>query len=366
MVGFVEPGEKPQLYCNSNFLQYKTLDDPAPQDKTKTVRGLFSGYENYEATLAIAADVSIAEPTPLENINWDKVLMQDQSYLYYLPTQNAAKGGAWLFLSKDQYKMFPKDKDGNPSYCEQKKTYAWTIEAGAAEYGRVQPMVILCPASFDKMTSSSGRIPNTLDLKRQRIGRILDTMESRMVTWYHELFHLYNDPEGKQPGAAELSQPANILQMARSGPRTHNTCDLRSVGTVNRYQSKCRHKIDHGGGKRVCQRTDTAYYSWPAKKSGFVDSGKPTYGAVECMYLALYDVAEDDDTVDRSQEHQPEYGHATKNPETYAWFGVAAYLSVEGAAHQDWSTGAAREKGSLESRVTVTRKRPQIPRATAF
>lgn len=76
------------------------------------------------------------------------------------------------------------------------------------------------------------------------------------------------------------------------------------------------------------------------------------------MYLALYDLAEK--VVARVTSMR-----ATKNPESYAWFGVGSYLSTFGKAQQDWSSGACRDKGSPAETVTVTRE-PNVPRQTAI
>ena len=95
---------------------------------------------------------------------------------------------------------------------------------------------------------------------------------------------------------------------------------------------------------------------WPKQKHAFQDSGKNTYGGVECLYLNLYDAA------------LPRQGNvnnmkSTKNPESYAWFAIANYMSTIGRAHQDWSTGACREEGDETQTVTVIRG--GIPRRTA-
>lgn len=64
------------------------------------------------------------------------------------------------------------------------------------------------------------------------------------------------------------------------------------------------------------------------------------------MYLGLYDNSEPVET----------FGNllAIKNPESYAWFGLALYMTTEGPKHQDWSTGACRDHDSPPARVTVT------------
>lgn len=93
-------------------------------------------------------------------------------------------------------------------------------------------------------------------------------------------------------------------------------------------------------------------------KSGFVNTRAHAYGAVECMYTALHDLAE---------PKTDELGtlDTSKNPESYAWFGVAKYLSIHGTAHQDWSSGGCRNEGSPAEIVTVSRA-PNVPRQTSI
>ena len=65
------------------------------------------------------------------------------------------------------------------------------------------------------------------------------------------------------------------------------------------------------------------------------------------MYLNLFDIAVP--VAANVNDFQ-----ATKNPETYVWFALANYMSLEGTYHQDWSTGACRAAGSLPNTVIVT------------
>lgn len=97
-------------------------------------------------------------------------------------------------------------------------------------------------------------------------------------------------------------------------------------------------------------------YSWPLQKSAFLDTKRNIHGAVEAMYLSLYDAADPPETV-------LDDVRSTKAPETYAWFAVANYMSTVGTAHQDWSTGACREEGADVMTVTVTRGN-DIPKRT--
>ena len=57
-------------------------------------------------------------------------------------------------------------------------------------------------------------------------------------------------------------------------------------------------------------------------------------GPVQSLFLALHDLAPvvDGDPVDAAAVH---------NAESYAWFGLAAYLQGD----KDWSTGVEREAG---------------------
>ena len=96
---------------------------------------------------------------------------------------------------------------------------------------------------------------------------------------------------------------------------------------------------------------------WPESKNAFIDTKRNVHGAVECMYVALYDAAD-------PPEAAIEDVRSTKAPEFYAWFAVANYLSTVGTGHQDWSTGACREEGADVARVTVIRG-GDIPKRTA-
>lgn len=64
------------------------------------------------------------------------------------------------------------------------------------------------------------------------------------------------------------------------------------------------------------------------------------------MYLALYDMASK--VVTNIDDYL-----STRNPESYAWFAAASYLSRHGEGKMDWSTGAARPDGSDQESVTV-------------
>jgi len=61
--------------------------------------------------------------------------------------------------------------------------------------------------------------------------------------------------------------------------------------------------------------------------------------------LALWDKA--DKIVATIDEYE-----STKNPESYAWFAVAAYLSTQGEGKSEWSAGRARPDGTEPSNVT--------------
>lgn len=98
-------------------------------------------------------------------------------------------------------------------------------------------------------------------------------------------------------------------------------------------------------------------FRWPRLKKAFTDTGIQIHGAIECMYLSLYDKA-------GPASSRIDQVRSTKNPESYAWFAVANYMSTVGSAHQDWSTGACRDKGAEFMTVTVTRG-ASIPKRTA-
>lgn len=55
-------------------------------------------------------------------------------------------------------------------------------------------MIILCPAAFTKKNIAGGDVPDQIDLAEQENGKVLDEMEPRMLTWYHELFHVTQPP----------------------------------------------------------------------------------------------------------------------------------------------------------------------------
>lgn len=77
------------------------------------------------------------------------------------------------------------------------------------------------------------------------------------------------------------------------------------------------------------------------------------------MYLALWDkAAKINNNIDDYQ--------STKNPETYAWYAVAYYLSTKGDGKSEWSTGAARPHGSEPAGVTVPPKVKRTEEATTF
>ena len=67
------------------------------------------------------------------------------------------------------------------------------------------------------------------------------------------------------------------------------------------------------------------------------------------MYLALWDkAAAINNNIDQYE--------SAKNPETYAWYAVAYYLSTQGEGKSEWSTGAARPHGTEPGQVTVPTK----------
>lgn len=77
------------------------------------------------------------------------------------------------------------------------------------------------------------------------------------------------------------------------------------------------------------------------------------------MYLALHDIA------DPSPEAPDDY-ESTKNPESYAWFALALYMTLEGGSRQDWSTGACRADAP-DGIASVTASGSKVPRAeTSF
>ena len=101
----------------------------------------------------------------------------------------------WVNLARSVWEPFAAydtAKD-NPTYCANKNRYAWTLEA-EPNIGRGQPIIILCPDSFTKQNLYNEDIPDELDISPQPDGKVLDRMEPRLLTWYHELFHLAFDP----------------------------------------------------------------------------------------------------------------------------------------------------------------------------
>lgn len=102
----------------------------------------------------------------------------------------------WVNLPKQAWgnKVWPSfPGTNNPTYCANGNWYGWTLEADPG-FGRQQPAIILCPSSFTKNNLYNEPIPNDLDTSAQPDGKVLDQMEPRFLTWYHELFHLAFDP----------------------------------------------------------------------------------------------------------------------------------------------------------------------------
>ena len=101
-----------------------------------------------------------------------------------------------MLLPKSEWPKFPDDSTtGKPSYCADEKNSAWALEANRD--GLNQPMLILCPLSFTKKNIYEGDIPDELDIAPQEPGKVLDAMEPRMLTFYHELFHIVFPPKSK-------------------------------------------------------------------------------------------------------------------------------------------------------------------------
>ena len=102
----------------------------------------------------------------------------------------------WVNLAKSAWGSAPwpsHPNTNNPTYCANDKWYAWTLEADPA-IARQQPAVILCPSSFTKQNVYGEDIPDRLDTNPQPDGKVLDQMEPRFLTLYHELFHVAFDP----------------------------------------------------------------------------------------------------------------------------------------------------------------------------
>ncbi len=89
----------------------------------------------------------------------------------------------------------------NPTFCAMDKYYGWTLEA--TPYS-TQPTIILCPSSFTRDNLYNEEIPERLDVSPQPNGKVLDQMEPRSLTWYHELFHLVFDPGKYNPFSMQL------------------------------------------------------------------------------------------------------------------------------------------------------------------
>ena len=114
----------------------------------------------------------------------------------------------WVNLNKQEWgtiNAYP--NTNNPTYCANAKWYAWTLEADPDE-ARQQPAVILCPSSFTKNNLYNQPIPDELDISAQPDGKVLDQMEPRFLTWYHELFHLAFDPGMYAPDRPILAPAA--------------------------------------------------------------------------------------------------------------------------------------------------------------
>jgi hypothetical protein len=253
---------------------------------------------------------------------------------------------AW---GKSLWPSFP--NTNNPTYCANPSWYAWTLEADL-ELGRQQPAVILCPSSFTKKNLHDEDIPDDLDTSTQPDGKVLDQMEPRFLTFYHELFHLAFDPGTYAPDESMSDCSLRILDPDTNVERSPDP---------NYWQSKKNNK-----GQPVAQYVAVGVQHhrmrmltnsrWPAQKAGFKDTGFNIHGAVEAMYISLFDAA-------TPAETKLDDFRSTKSPESYAWFAVANYLSTVGIGRQDWSTGACREEGADVMTVTVTRG-DKVPKRT--
>lgn len=83
---------------------------------------------------------------------------------------------------KNNFPSYPR-KPNFPTYCATPGMQGWTLEAEGV--GDPSPIIVLCPESFTKS------VPNELvNTNAQDIGTSLDKMETRSMTWYHEMFHL--------------------------------------------------------------------------------------------------------------------------------------------------------------------------------
>lgn len=58
----------------------------------------------------------------------------------------------------------------------------WTLGDEEGVWGG--PIVVLCPALFARNAFDK------LNLEEQKIGTVLNKMETKSLTWYHEMFHL--------------------------------------------------------------------------------------------------------------------------------------------------------------------------------
>ncbi|CAK3953023.1 hypothetical protein DOTSEDRAFT_37590 [Lecanosticta acicola] len=203
-----------------------------------------------------------------------------------------------LHLATRHFRVIRID-EGFPTYCAEKDMNGWTVDAGDVT------AIVLCPNVFNK------EVHDNIQLSAQPLGTILDTMVTRSINLYHEMFHL------AFPDSPVMQSPDAIQWLAKKG---------------------AGHKNKKGSAPLK---------SWPRQKSAWKLGKYNTDGAIMCMYLALHDMAE---PVAAKADLE-----GIKDPETYAWFGLALYMTTEGRDHQDWSTGACRDHGSPPRMVTVTK-----------
>lgn len=139
----------------------------------------------------------------------------------------------WVHLAKTSWDLFNAypSSPKNPTYCANNKWYGWTLE-GDSVMDRLQPIVILCPESFTKQNLYNEDIPDQLDLSPQPVGKVLDQMEPRVLTWYHEMFHVVFDPSPHE--SFQSFSSADLAQVvALSGLQMHLTGEQEKTATAD-------------------------------------------------------------------------------------------------------------------------------------
>ncbi|GIZ36643.1 hypothetical protein CKM354_000011200 [Cercospora kikuchii] len=307
----IVPDERNFLYCDSTFMEYHAMTHKPALDG------------DGKPKLRNDQQITIQEylsPAPTKKGQKPKLIDPNQSWPFYLSPLPGL--GGYLELQKSAYKtLFPNDpQGGGPTYCAQKDYLGWTLHDGVEYRQGTAPktgyawggsIVVLCPALFESKAAL-----DKVDLTEQKVGTQLDTLSTKALTWYHEMFHIA------------------FPDMMVGNARVEQAPDAR-----RRVAMKERRKEN---GVTVQKPSP----SWPQEKKGWVERATNTDGGIDCMYLGLWDAAAPLEPLENQA--------SVKNPESYAWFGLALYLTTEGPAHQDWSTGAAREKAAPPERVTVT------------